>query len=239
MYIYILQKNLQIHLHRAGGIPDGKILQNFRMQRSEMSDDLPLPQCRIGQHHHRPPSRKVRSAVGPPLPLRLGLLDNVGPPLPGHPKLPLFVVGRGHVLLLRPHLAQGHDAVHQPVHDLEPRRGSGVHRADPPDVSGSDDGVADHVLVVAQDHVGDLEELHAVGEGGGAVVLEGLQEAGEEGGADHLVFYVGGVGEGDGVGADGAEEGGVIVRQGGEAVREDLGVAGARDLVETRGFAVR
>jgi len=70
-------------------------------------------------------------------------------------------------------------------------------------------------------------------------VLEGLQEAGEEGGADHLVFYVGGVGEGDGVGADGAEEGGVIVRQGGEAVREDLGVAGARDLVETRGFAVR
>ena len=161
----------------------------------------------------------------------LQLADGVVPPLPGDAELLLVALGRvGHVLLLGGHLGEGEDAVDEAVDDLEARGRSGVDGAQPTFVAGADDGAGDGVPIVGEDDVADFKDFESRRERCRLVVLEGLEESGEEGGPDHLVLDVGRVGQADGGGhllAQGRE----VVSDGAKSMGEDLGVSRPANLI--------
>ena len=161
----------------------------------------------------------------------LQLADGVVPPLPGDAELLLVSLGRvGHVLLLGGHLGEGEDAVDEAVDGLEARGRSGVDGTETTLVARTDDGAGDGVPIVGEDDVADFEDFESRRERRRLVVLEGLEEAGEEGGPDHLVLDVGGVGKADGGGhllAQGRE----VVSDGAKSMGEDLGVSRPANLI--------
>ena len=199
------------------------------MEDAKGTDPHPLPPGGgAGQQNLGGAAGEVGAGIVVPT---LQLADGVVPALPGDAELLLVALGRvGHVLLLGGHLGEGEDAVDEAMDDLEARRRPGVDGAQPALVAGADDGAGDGVPIVGQDDVADFKDFEPRRERGTLVVLEGLEEAGEEGGADHLVLDVGGVGQADG-GGNLPAQGREVVPDRAKAVGEDLGVPRAADLV--------
>mmetsp|Transcript_32193 Transcript_32193/g.96494 ORF Transcript_32193/g.96494 Transcript_32193/m.96494 type:complete len:210 (-) Transcript_32193:1524-2153(-) len=193
----------------------------------------PPVRSRLGQQNLGGPPRKVRPRDAPPFALlRLRQRTNgILPPLLAHPKLLLLrLSGIGGVRPLRRHLRQRHDPIDQSVHHLEPRRRPGVDRRETTDVPGPHRGLRNGISVVGKDDVADFENLEPVREGRALVVLQSLEQPGQQGGAHHLIFHVGGIQQRYG-GGDVPPEGGEIVPNRAQSVRQHLRVSRPSDLV--------
>mmetsp|Transcript_6196 Transcript_6196/g.12800 ORF Transcript_6196/g.12800 Transcript_6196/m.12800 type:complete len:214 (-) Transcript_6196:1265-1906(-) len=206
------------------------------MQNTKGSDFDLLFAARLGQQDLRGTTRKVHFRfVG--IPLVVQGSNRVKPSLSTDTVLLFvsgsrgFLSGRGNVRGLRAHLDQGHDAIDQPVDDFKPTGGPRIGGRQLANVAGTDHRVRDDVFAVNDDGIADFKQLEAVGKGGGFVVLKGLEDSRQQRGANHLVFNVGGIRQGHSqIFSNRALQGGKVVVDAAQTVRQDLGVSGATDF---------
>mmetsp|Transcript_17156 Transcript_17156/g.27056 ORF Transcript_17156/g.27056 Transcript_17156/m.27056 type:complete len:665 (+) Transcript_17156:249-2243(+) len=212
-------EGLDVELQGGAWVDQIEVGEHLRVHHPEdahgglLLPPLPLPH----QHHLRAPALEERRVAA-------------GDHLVAH------ALPRGHgggqvahavarVRRVRRHLHQRHHPVHQPVDHLEAGGETHVGRAEPALVAR-----ADGVGRVGEHHVRDLEQPHALANGHGPVVLDGLEGAREQHRAHHLVLDDRRVRQPHRGGPGPPQQREVLLRAA-EAVREHLDVPGAGDLL--------